>query len=128
KGVAFFKDANGISSGNLPMVLDNGSLNLQLEALRTNSMARSLAEPNLTTLNGHPATFFSGSEFAVPVITGATATGLQGVSFVPAGVTLTFLPVISDRDRIRLTINATVSAINSELTNAGSPGLNATTI
>ena len=57
-----------------------------------------------------PAVFFSGVEIPIPVITGATSVGLQGVSFVPVGVSLTFLPIITDRDRIRMTVNATVSS------------------
>jgi pilus assembly protein CpaC len=110
KGITVFSDTNGITTGNLPAILDNGLINLQIEALRTVSLARVLAEPNLTALNGRPANFFVGAEFPVPVVTGATSVGLQGVSFVPVGVSLNFVPVITDRDRIRLTINATVSS------------------
>jgi pilus assembly protein CpaC len=128
KGVTVFSDTNGITSGNLPVVLDNGRINLQIEALRTNNMARNIAEPTLTTLNGRPATFFSGGEFAVPVITGATAVGLQGVSFIPFGTTLTFTPVITDRDRIRLTLAATQSALGPVIGSTGTPSLNATTV
>jgi pilus assembly protein CpaC len=95
--------------GNLPTILDNGQLPLAIEALRTNNLARSLAEPNLVTLNGRPATFRAGGEFPVPVVTGATAVGLTGVSFVPFGVTVSFTPIISDKDRIRLQIQAEVS-------------------
>jgi len=45
----------------------------------------------------------------VPVVTGATAVGLQGVQFVPFGVQLNFVPYISDKDRIQLQLQATVS-------------------
>src|SRR4029077_17259476 len=93
----------------LPAVIDNGRVNLAIQALRTVNLARSLAEPNLATLNGHPANFQAGGEFPVPVVTGATAVGLTGVSFVPFGVQLNFIPFISDKDRIRLQLNATVS-------------------
>jgi pilus assembly protein CpaC len=119
KGITFLQVTNGITNGNIPVILDNGKINLQIEALRSNNMARTLAEPNLTTLNGRPAVFFSGFEFPIPVVTGATAVGLQGVSFVPVGVSLTFLPIITDRDRIRMTVNATVSSgagINGQTT------------
>jgi pilus assembly protein CpaC len=109
KGTQVVSITNGITQGNIPTILDNGRINLQIEALRHNDLARTLAEPSLTTLNGRPATFFSGTQFPVPVVTGATAVGLEGVSFVPIGVTLFFLPVITDRDRIRLTVNASVT-------------------
>jgi pilus assembly protein CpaC len=131
-GLNYLTVNNGVSNANILTSLDNGRVNLQIEALRTNNLARNLAEPSLTTLNGRPATFFSGIEFPVPVVTGATATGLQGTSFVPAGVSLFFVPVITDRDRIRLTVNATVSSTSANngttINGANVPGLNATTV
>jgi pilus assembly protein CpaC len=131
-GINFLSVTNGVTSPNIPVILDNGRINLQIEALRTNNLARTLAEPSLTTLNGRPATFFAGIEFPVPVVTGATAVGLQGVSFVPAGVSLFFVPVITDRDRIRLTVNATVSSTSgangTTINNSSVPGLNATSV
>ena len=41
-----------------------------LDALSENSYGKVLAEPNLVTLNGHPAYFIAGGEFAVPVVVG----------------------------------------------------------
>ncbi len=38
--------------------------------------------------------------------------GLQGVQFVPFGVQVNFVPAIIDKDRIRLSINASVSTLN----------------
>ncbi len=94
---------------NLPVALDNGQVRLAISALRTLNYARSLAEPNLVALNGQTASFRAGGEFPVPIVTGFTAAGLQGVNFVPFGVQLNFTPFITDRDRIRLIINAEVS-------------------
>jgi pilus assembly protein CpaC len=68
-----------------------------------------LAEPNLVTLNGQTASFQAGGQFPVPQITGFTAAGLQGVAFVPFGVQLAFTPIVTDKDRIRLTVSAEVS-------------------
>jgi pilus assembly protein CpaC len=111
QGVTVITNNTGGSptGGNLPTILDNGRINLGITALRGVNLARSLAEPNLVTLNGQPAFFFAGGQFPVPVVTGATATGLQGVSFVPFGVSLQFTPVITDKDRIRLQLSAQVS-------------------
>jgi pilus assembly protein CpaC len=103
---------NGLSS-NLAAVLTSASgsnVNLAINALRTLGYSRTLAEPTLVALNGRPASFHAGGQFPVPVITGATQTGLQGVSFVPFGVQLTFTPYITDKDRIRLVVSAEVSA------------------
>jgi pilus assembly protein CpaC len=117
---------------NLPILIDQGRINIALEALRAVHLAKSLAEPNLVTLNGHQANFRAGGEFPVPVVTGATAVGLQGVSFVPFGVSLGFTPYIADKDRIRLQLNATVStrdvAIGSNVGNTSVPGLNSRTV
>jgi pilus assembly protein CpaC len=86
-------------------------LRLAIEALRNVNLARSLAEPNLTTLNGRPANFQAGGQFPVPVVTsGNVFGGLQGVQFVPFGVSLQFTPTITDKDRIRLQLSAEVSA------------------
>ncbi len=94
---------------NLPAALDNGQVRLAINALRNLNYARSLAEPNLTTMNGKTAKFHAGGQFPVPIVAGYTAFGLQGVNFVPYGVNLSFTPFITDRDRIRLTISAEVS-------------------
>ncbi|HZZ79655.1 MAG TPA: pilus assembly protein N-terminal domain-containing protein [Gemmataceae bacterium] len=95
---------------NLPINLDNGQLALAVNALKKLSYAKSLAEPNLVTLNGQPAFFLAGGQFPVPVVTGTVGgAGLQGISYVPFGVQLRFTPYITDKDRIRLNVSATVS-------------------
>jgi pilus assembly protein CpaC len=95
---------------NLPAAIDNGQIRLAISALRNLNYARSLAEPNLVTMNGQTATFKAGGEFPVPVVTSNGIGGLQGVSFLPFGVQLSFTPYITDRDRIKLSINASVSS------------------
>ncbi len=101
-------------AANLPVVLDNGQIPVAINALRTLNYAKSLAEPNLVALNGRSASFRSGGQFPVPVLGGFGQLGnqnggLQGVQFVPFGVQVQFTPVITDRDRIRLSVNASVS-------------------
>jgi pilus assembly protein CpaC len=108
-GTTVFSQTTGTINANLTAVLDANRVSLAIEALRTLNLARSLAEPNLVTMNGFPAAFLAGGEFPVPVVTGATAVGLQGVNFVPFGVQLNFIPYITDKDRIRLQVNAQVS-------------------
>ncbi len=82
----------------------------------------------MVALNGQTASFSAGGEFPVPVVTGFTAAGLQGVSFVPFGVQLKFKPTITDKDRIRLNINGDVSSVSTQGgANVGGtnvPGLN----
>jgi pilus assembly protein CpaC len=119
------------SAANLPIVLDGGRVALAITALKNRNLARTLAEPTLVALNGETAKFSSGGEFPVPVVTGFTAAGLQGVSFVPFGVNLKFTPTITDKDRIRLQVNADVStrdnATSASVNGTNVPSLNSRT-
>ena len=96
-------------SGNIVAVLDNGLIHATITALRNLNFARTLAEPNLTTTNGQAAFFLAGGEFPVPITTGTTFTGLQGVQYIPYGVQLRFIPYITDKDRVRLVVSSVVS-------------------
>jgi pilus assembly protein CpaC len=102
--------------GNLPTAIDNGNILMAIQALRTLNFARSLAEPNLTTLNGRSANFLAGGSFPIPnsvVTPGGTA---QSVTYQDFGVRLQFVPYITDRDRIRLVLNASVSTPSTSTT------------
>ncbi len=129
-GINVFQNLTGgilPGGGNLPIQLDNGQITLAFNALKTLRYARALAEPNLTTMNGQPATFRAGGQFPVPVVTGQTANGLQGVQFVPFGVSMNFVPYVTDRDRVRLVIQGSISTTNSgggaQIGTAAVPGL-----
>jgi pilus assembly protein CpaC len=117
----------GLGAANIVGNLDNGQVRLAINALRSLGYARTLAEPNLTTLNGQPAQFLAGGQFPIPIVTGFTAAGLQGVAFVPFGVQLSFTPYITDRDRIRIMVSANVSTrdvgAGAQIAGAAVPGL-----
>ena len=95
--------------GNLPTAIDNGNVLMAIQALRTLNFARSLAEPNLTTLNGKPANFQAGGSFPIPTSVVTPGGAAQSVTYQNFGVALQFVPYITDRDRIRLQLNASVS-------------------
>ena len=95
--------------GNLPTAIDNGNVLMAIQALRTLNFARSLAEPNLTTLNGKPANFQAGGSFPIPTSIVLPGGAAQSVTYQNFGVSLQFTPYITDRDRIRLQLNASVS-------------------
>jgi pilus assembly protein CpaC len=110
------RNTTGNVTGNLLAVLDRGQVTLRIEALRKLSLSRTLAEPNLVAINGRPANFQAGGQFPVPVIaSGGIANNLQGVQFVPFGVQLQFVPLIQDRDVIRLQVQANVSTRDEAL-------------
>ncbi|QDU98854.1 type II and III secretion system protein family protein [Lignipirellula cremea] len=98
------------------MVLEGGTLavargdfRLTIDALKRQNLARTLAEPNLVTLHGRPASFQAGGQFPVPSAAVGFGSAAQGVEFVPFGVQLQFVPFIVDRDKIRLNIAADIS-------------------
>ncbi|MGO9108436.1 MAG: pilus assembly protein N-terminal domain-containing protein [Thermoguttaceae bacterium] len=102
--------------GNLPTAVDNGNVLMAIQALRTLNFARSLAEPNLTVINGRTASLLAGGSFPIPnsiVLPGGAA---QSVTYQTFGVALQFTPFITDRDRIRLQLNANVSTPSTTTT------------
>lgn len=140
-GQQVFAQLTGGVAANLPVNISGGRVPLSINALRTLNYARSLAEPNLVAMNGQTATFLAGGQFPVPVIGGIGAGGgggllgggggIQGVQFIPFGVQLGFTPIITDRDRVRLTVQSTVStrdnAAGANIGGAAVPGLNSRT-
>lgn len=82
-----------------------------LQALRTNDLAKVLAEPHLVTMSGKPANFVSGGEQAVPNVTGFG--GVAGVQFVPFGTRLQFLPVVMGNGKIYIEVEPEVSRLDA---------------
>ncbi|MCW1934648.1 type II and III secretion system protein family protein [Pararhodobacter zhoushanensis] len=83
---------------------------VMLEAMETNGLARTLSEPSLTALSGQEAHFLAGGEVPVPVV---GASGTVTVDYRPFGVELTFTPRVVDGDVINLTMDASVSSLDS---------------
>ncbi|HBV66235.1 MAG TPA: secretion system protein [Rhodopirellula sp.] len=108
---------NNQGGTNILASLDMGQVRLAVDALRKLNLSRTLAEPNLVAMNGQSADFQAGGQFPIPIISsgGGVGNNLQGVSFVPFGVSLEFTPFIQDRDVIRLQMNASVSPRDESL-------------
>ena len=104
--------------GALGFRVGGGSLTAQvlLEALEAQGMARTLAEPNLTALSGQEASFLAGGEVPVPV---ASTDGNIAVQYRPFGVELQFTPRVLDDNVINLSLNASVSSIDTALSGDG---------
>ena len=84
-----------------------------IRAFERVGLLRTLAEPNLTSVNGESASFLAGGEFPVP--TGRDRDGNITIEFKPYGVSLAFRPVVLSEGRISLQISTEVS----ELTQTG---------
>lgn len=95
-------------------IFNAGEFNLFINALRTNSLAKILAEPNLMTMDGQPAFFQAGGQFPYPVPQAATAGGgsVITIQFANFGAILEFLPMILPNEVIRLDVAPTFSELN----------------
>lgn len=85
-------------------------LNLVLDAASRDGVAKILAEPNLTTLTGQPASFLAGGEYPIPVPQGD---GQVAIEYNEFGVGLGFLPVVLDSGTINLEVDVSVSDLVS---------------
>lgn len=86
---------------------------VMLEALESNGMSRTLAEPNLTALSGQEAGFLAGGEFPIPVV---GDNGQITIEYRPFGVQLNFTPQVQDDGVINLQLNAAVSSVDQSNT------------
>lgn len=92
-----------------------------IKAFERVGLIRTLAEPNLTSVNGEEASFLAGGEFAIVV--GRDDRGTILTEYKPYGVNLSFRPIVLSEGRISMQISVEVS----ELTNAGAVTIGAGT-
>jgi pilus assembly protein CpaC len=85
-------------------------INVIIDALDREGLARTLAEPNLTAMSGETASFTAGGEFPVPV---AQDNDTLTVEFKPFGVILDFTPTVVSQDRISLRVRPEVSDLST---------------
>jgi pilus assembly protein CpaC len=112
-------------TGALSIAFGAGSaqVGILVEALESNGLVRTLAEPNLTALSGQSANFLAGGEYPVPV----RGEDGVGVEFKPFGVNMTFTPTVVDGEIINLSLNSEVSSIGENVALGGGaqiPSLN----
>ncbi|ESY75786.1 pilus assembly protein CpaC [Mesorhizobium sp. LNHC252B00] len=95
----------------------NIKVDLIIEALEAKGVVRTLAEPNLTTLSGEPASFNAGGQ--VP-IRSVNKDGEVQIEYKQFGVNLLFTPVVLDEGKIHMRLAPEVSDLNG-FTTAGDP-------
>jgi pilus assembly protein CpaC len=135
-GLLGFNTQNPITSQNITQTntitygfgLPGSSAKLQvtLDALAQEGLITTLAEPNLTALNGQTASFLAGGEFPVPIAVAPPSGGVATITvdFKTFGVSLDFTPTILDANHLNLKIRPEVS----ELTSTGSVQISGFTI
>lgn len=82
-----------------------------LEAFERVGLVRTLAEPNLTAVNGESASFLAGGEFPVPI--GRDRDGNLTIEYKPYGVSLAFRPIVLSGGNISLQVSMEVSELSS---------------
>ncbi|MCW8830237.1 MAG: type II and III secretion system protein family protein, partial [Gammaproteobacteria bacterium] len=112
--------SNIVDSSNFDLI------RLQIKALESKGLAKTLAEPNLIALSGQEASFLAGGEFPVPV---AQSTGSVGsvptitLEYKEFGVGLKFTPTVLSDKKINLKLSTEVSAIDPSLSTPTGGGI-----
>ncbi len=103
-----------------------GDLSFLAQALETEGIINTLAEPNLTAISGEQAGFLAGGEFPIPA--GLDQNGNFVFEFKPFGVSLNFRPHVMSKDRISLQLTTEVSTTsfdqNLQLNGVNIPAFN----
>lgn len=89
-----------------------GLTSTSFNALESQGLVKTLAEPVLTATSGETANFLAGGEYPAP--SGLDGSGNLVIEFREFGVSLSFTPVILANDRISLRISTEVSRLTSE--------------
>jgi pilus assembly protein CpaC len=98
---------------NIFMLRPDLNLLATIKALEKKSMAEILAEPNVMAINGKQASFLAGGEYPYPILQNSgVGTGTVTIQFREFGVRINFLPTITPRGTIRLTVAPEVSALD----------------
>ncbi|MBK5098066.1 MAG: type II and III secretion system protein family protein [Gemmatimonadetes bacterium] len=97
---------------NLWLLSPNGDVGVFIQALKSNGVFRSLAEPNLLAVHGQEASFLAGGEFPYPVVQGGSNVGAVTIQFREYGVRLNFKPEILPSGNIRLHVAPEVSTLD----------------
>ena len=82
-----------------------------IDALSQDQLVHVLAEPNLVTMSGQPASFLVGGEFPIPVATNSVNNTFT-VEFKQYGISLAFVPTVMSHDRISLHVRPEVSQLD----------------
>jgi pilus assembly protein CpaC len=97
--------------GSLSITDNSSGVNAVLDALAQDQLVHVLAEPNLTTMSGEPASFTVGGEFPIPV---AQQNNTITVEFKNYGISLGFLPTVLDSGQIIVKVRPEVSQLTTQ--------------
>lgn len=98
-------------SGLFNIITDSNKLNV--DANKSDTLVKVLAEPNIIAISGQEASFLAGGKIFIPMVSGSTATGGSAVTLQERefGVGIKFTPTVLDGGRIHLKVAPEVSDI-----------------
>ncbi len=104
---------NGEEFGRVDFTGEFGDVSIDafIDALQREGIVNVLAEPNLTSVNGEPASFLAGGEIPILVPGGAGGETVT-IDYKPFGVSLDFIPTLLPGERINLRVRPEVSSIS----------------
>lgn len=98
---------------NFFLARNNLNLAATVKALENKQLLQILAEPNLLTVSGRPASFLAGGEFPFPTLQGGgSGVGQITVQFREFGIRIHFIPTVTPRGTIRLAVTPEVSSLD----------------
>jgi pilus assembly protein CpaC len=110
------KDGNTFdlaSAVNILLFRKDINLVAAIRALESKRQFEMLAEPNLLTLSGQPASFLAGGEFPFPVVQpGGSGGAAISIMWREFGIRLNFLPEVTPRGTIRMKVAPEVSSLD----------------
>jgi pilus assembly protein CpaC len=105
--------STGTAGSNIIFGIVPARINFLIQALRTEGVAKLLAEPKLVTMSGHPATFLAGGQQAI--LSSASGINGPGVVLQDVGTALNFLPIVLSDGKIFLEVQPTVRSVDNAL-------------
>lgn len=124
--------ANTFGTASLMWQIGSGNLSVLFNALETQGLIKTLAEPTLTTMSGDTADFLAGGEFPIPVAQSAGG-GILGaaptitIEYKQFGIALAFTPTILQDGLINMVVKPEVSSLDPttavEISGVSVPGI-----
>lgn len=101
------------ASANLVLGIVPANIQMLLQALKSEGLAKLVAEPRLVTQSGRPARFLSGGRQAT--LSAASGINGPGVTYEEVGTELEFLPIVYGNGKIYLEVAPRVRGVNQGL-------------
>lgn len=96
------------------LTYSSSDVKIGLDYLVGQGVVRQMSESTLVTMSGTSASLSTGGEIPVPTITGVDGASAVSTSFRPYGTVINFLPIVMDKDLIRLKISSEFSSLSDE--------------